>query len=29
VDKVVRTPVGKADYVWAKRTAAELLNLDV
>jgi len=26
VDKVVRTPVGKADYVWAKATATEVLN---
>jgi acyl-CoA synthetase (AMP-forming)/AMP-acid ligase II len=23
VDEVVRSPVGKADYPWAKRTAAE------
>ena len=26
VDQVVRTPVGKADYQWAKSEAARLLN---
>jgi len=28
VDAVVRTPVGKADYVWARTTATALLGLD-
>jgi acyl-CoA synthetase (AMP-forming)/AMP-acid ligase II len=28
VEAVVRSPVGKADYRWAKRTAFEALGLD-
>ncbi|NLA35591.1 MAG: acyl-CoA synthetase [Actinobacteria bacterium] len=28
VDEVVRSPVGKADYVWAKKVANESLGLD-